>query len=555
MRRAINLLLALALLVGSLVTGLPAAVAQSDGNTALTPTRGFVDIDGHWARSFIMSLQLARVLDVPEDGKFSPEEKITRLDFTYYVAKAMELDPVEPAPGAEGGPEAPFKDWDQIPEGRRGLVAAAVNAEIIKGYPDGTFRPANPITRAELALIFGRALIRLGEEPSDRHFYMFADMEAIPDWASDSSAAVKAGIVKGRAGRSGWKPYYAPHENTTRAEAATMIYRFVQVRFDLLGIEMPKPDRELLPARLNTAYYVREEQAMASLERYGEDLDLVFYAGYQIGTDGTLWGTDSVRLAEWAQETNTPVLVMLGNHDRAENSKILNDLQVQQAAVERLLQLMQKGYAGVNIDFEMVAPEDREAYTRFVTMVASALRPRGYLVTVALPARNAATANSSWGRSYDYEAIGAVVDYAVIMTYDQHYNGGPYGPIGGLDWMTEIMKYATSTIPSKKLLLGIPSYGRSWPLNGGSGVAIRATRAEELIRTKGVTPTYDPQTAEVSFRYTDDNGVARIAYYTDARGLEAKLGLVREMNLGGMAMWRLGYETPDYWPVMRKMLR
>lgn len=508
---------------------------------AQTELTGFEDITGHWAEPFVTSLQLAGVLEVPEDKKFYPDRAVTRLDFSVWVAKGMELTAEEPS-------EAPFKDWDQIPEAQRGYVYAAMKEGLINGFPDETFRPQATITRAQLATIFGRALIKIGVKEDPRYFAAFADPHAIPEWANPASAAVKEQIILGRIGQ-GNQAYFAPDATSSRAEAATMISRFMKARVDILGVEIPRVGEFIKPKRLAAGYYVNTDEGFAALQQYGHLLDMVIYTGYVIGTDGTLHGSDSPRTMKWAAEANKPLLVMFGNHNTKENTEFLNNPAARATAVENIKKLMEKGYAGVNLDFEMLRNEDRDAYSSFVAEVANALRPMNRLTTVAVMARTAQQA-ATWAKDFDYNAIGRSSDYVMVMTYDQHWNGSQPGPIGGKDWMMQVMDYATREIEKEKLLLGIPSYGRSWPTNGQPGTAITAKRAEELIQIKNANPVYDPVTAEVSFSYVDDAGQARIAYFTSPQGLREKLKLMEDYDLGGMVMWRLGYETPEWWQVI-----
>ena len=527
--------LAVLLLVSGIV--LP---AKGQAQTQLT---GFEDIEGHWGEPFIVSLQLAGILEMPEDKKFRPDQPVTRLDFAVWVAKGMEL-------AAEQPTETPFQDWERIPEKDRGYVYAAVKEGLINGFPDGTFRPSATITRAQLATIFGRALVKIGVKEDTRYFAAFADPQAIPEWAAPASADVKEQIILGRAG-VGRQAYFAPGATSSRAEAATMVSRFLNKRVELLGIEIPRVGEFVRPKRLVASYYVNTDEAFAVLQEYGDQLDMLIYTGYVIGTDGTLHGNDSPRTMSWAAETNTPLLVMFGNHNTAENHEFLSNPAARATAINNIKRLMERGYAGVNLDFEMLKNEDRDLYSSFVAEVANALKPMNRLTTVAVMARTARQA-ATWAKDFDYNAIGRSADYVMVMTYDQHWNGSEPGPIGGKDWMIEVMDYATQEIAKEKLLLGIPSYGRAWPLNGNPATSITAKRAEELIRIKGASPVYNPVTAEISFNYVDDEGQPRIAYYTDARGLQEKLKLIEDLDLGGMAMWRLGYETPDWWQVIRQ---
>ncbi len=604
----------------------------------------FTDTSKHWGRDYIDALLQAGIVAVPRDGRFRPDEPVTRLDFAVWVAKAMELDVAgagagavpgsdadaaaggtgavpgggaagaAPAPGANGSAAADgnagFVDEADIPEADRPWVAAAAGAGLISGYPvtvNGeerrAFRPRNRITRVELGTIFGRALVKLGYPLEDRYWYLFEDRGSIPGWAREAVASVQAEVIMGRPGYK--LARFAPQARTTRAEAAAMINRFLNARARLLPEARPAP-RPSRPKVIVSGYYYRgDARSLKSVQNFGRQLNMAFYFSYQVDGSGNLAGWPP-RQAEWDafRKADVPVLAVVKNSDfsRQQASALLNDDKAADRAVQNILNLMGQGFTGVNLDFENVDPNDRERYAGFVARVAAALRPRGHLTTVALPARTARTAVSSWGRAYDYGAIGQAADYVVVMSYDQHYKGGPPGPVGGADWADEVMAYAASQVKPEKLLLGIPSYGYDWPdpnppAGGGSGGATNggvsggsaaanggapangtgATNGlpaegnqaaagpakarpiyewepnpdfysiEELLVKNGLAPQPDPVTGEVAFRYTDDSGNPRVVYYTDPRGLRLKLDLVRKHGLGGVAMWRLGFEPPDYW--------
>jgi len=503
------------------------------------------DTRGHWAEYTILSMYRSGIITLPPDGKFRPNEPITRLDFTVYVARVLEL--------TGGSPEdLPFSDKDKIPEEFRDKIAAAHAGGIIGGYPDGTFRPDAPITRAELGVIFGRGLIKLGVKAETRYFAIFEDAEAIPDWAYEASSAVKGGVILGRPGR--FMVRFEPRATTTRAEAVTMIQRFAQKRDELVP-PIPREVKPPLRGAVVAGYFVNTDEAYESLLQHGHNIDLLIYCSYMIGLDGKLYGNDSPRTLAWAAENRKPLLVMFANHDLDGNHKIMTDTEIQEKAIEAIKVLMTHGYDGINLDFEYVPASDREAFSNFVRRLSMELRPMGYLVTVSAPAKTRENLESNWVGAFDYEYLGRFVDYLALMTYDQHWRGGPAGPIGSVPWISSVMDYATGLVPAEKILMGIPGYGYSWPVAGGSATAITAKRALELAAEKGVQVNWDPVQMENHFRYIDDEGRERLVWFSTARSLEAKLNLAVSRGLGGMAMWRIGYEPPEYWDVIRRVLK
>ncbi|HEY8450012.1 MAG TPA: S-layer homology domain-containing protein [Bacillota bacterium] len=514
-------------------------VALASPVTAQTDLPEFVDIRGHWAESFVRTLLYSGVVASGSDGRFRPDEPVTRLDFAAWVAAAMELTPAaEPA-------EAPFSDWDQIPAELQGRILAAVRAGLIQGYPDGSFRPSSPLTRAELGVIFGRALTAIGVEPETRFRSMFADAEHIPDWAFPALAAVRAQVIIGVP--EGDRLLFAAERQTSRAQAATMIVRFIEKRVEILGIERPQPIHRLRPSGpVVTAYYMID--AFDSLQRYGHLLDWVFYASYRLASpDGTITGYDGPQTLRWAAQNDKPLVAMIAAHDRAINEAFLQDPEAQARFIAQAKALTERGYSGVHLDFEYVSAAQRHAFTDFVARIAREFQGAGLHISLAVPAKTRENLASDWVGAFDYQALGRLVDYVMLMTYDEHWRGGPPGPVGSLGWMRAVLDYATTQIPRERILLGVPAYGYDWPQGGGSGRSIRAREALELAARTRATVRYDPTVGEASFTYRDDQGVSRIVYFTPPQGLAAKLALVGEYGIAGAAMWRMGQEPEDYW--------
>ncbi|NBI30607.1 S8 family peptidase [Chengkuizengella marina] len=169
----------------------------------------FSDIETHWAKEEIKELwDLGIVNGV--DGRFLPNENITRAEAITMVVRAMELDGVGPT-------SSPFKDlsnqyWAYKP------ILLASEAGLINGYTDGTFAPNNNLSRVEAAKIIANALGKEGVE-GDTPF------NDIPEgyWAAEILTQLKLdGIINGYNDGT-----FRPDNQTSRAEFATLIYNLL----------------------------------------------------------------------------------------------------------------------------------------------------------------------------------------------------------------------------------------------------------------------------------------------------------------------------------------
>ncbi|MCR8635557.1 S-layer homology domain-containing protein [Paenibacillus radicis (ex Xue et al. 2023)] len=100
------------------------------------------------------------------------------------------------------------------------VIAKAIERGIVAGYPDGSFKPEEPITRLQFAAMLVRALKLKAKEQAA----VFADQSEIPEWASrEISAATQAGIIQGYEDHT-----LRPNRPINRAEMVTMLLRAFQ---------------------------------------------------------------------------------------------------------------------------------------------------------------------------------------------------------------------------------------------------------------------------------------------------------------------------------------
>ncbi|QJD84585.1 S-layer homology domain-containing protein [Cohnella herbarum] len=180
------------------------AVGQTDTDTK------FSDISGHWAEANIKQAVSMGIVKGYADGTFKPGKTVTRAEFAVMLMNALKPQ--------EEGSALIFSDSAKIGAWARKAVAQAVQAGIIKGYKDGTFRPDAEITRAEMAAMLANAA---GQSSQSNAATGFADDKDIPAWAKASVAYVKqAGIVQGKGDNQ-----FAPQDQATRAEAVTVLLK------------------------------------------------------------------------------------------------------------------------------------------------------------------------------------------------------------------------------------------------------------------------------------------------------------------------------------------
>ena len=198
-------------------------------------------------------------------------------------------------------------------------------------------------------------------------------------------------------------------------------------------------------------------------------------------------------------------------------------------------------FDGLQIDFEYIPPRDGEAFHSFLRELRAGLGNK--IFTVALPARNRKLNNDV----YDYDEIKPHVDKILVMAYDEHWSGSSPGSVASLSWCRRVAEYSLAAIGREKLIMGLPFYGRSWGNQSTSRALIHST-TERIIREMGVTEIRR-ENGIPTFDY--DITVSVKVYFEDEYSQSARMEIYRSMNVAAIGFWRLGYEKPIVWNIIK----
>lgn len=325
------------------------------------------------------------------------------------------------------------------------------------------------------------------------------------------------------------------------------------------------PSQGLPGARRVLGYYTedypRDPTSYGSLLRGKGVLDSIAAFLHPVDASGRVSGDASERAVAAARSGGMRALALVHNltasgFDASRAHALLQNTNSRARAISDILDILERGkYHGVNIDLENVYPSDRENLTAFMQELAARLRPRGYLVTISVPAKTADHSGADWVGAFDYYALGRVCDQVMLMTYDEHaWSSGP-GPVASYNWVEKVVRYAITQMPRSKILMGIPAYGYDWDLASGRVTALSYTRVMNRARSLGIDPSWDATAKSPYFKYTDGRGARHEVWFESSHSISPKLDLVTRYDLGGVAIWKLGYEDDAYWEVIRRKLR
>ena len=208
------------------------------------------------------------------------------------------------------------------------------------------------------------------------------------------------------------------------------------------------------------------------------------------------------------------------------------------------------GLNGINIDFESLDVETGPHYIQFLRELSVKCRTNGIVLSVDnyVPA--------SYNAFYDREEQGEIVDYVIIMGYDEHHSRSETaGSVASIGYTREALENTLEEVPAEKIIMGIPFYTRLWREATIDGVtslsseALSMASAESVIEQYGAEPVWDEETGQYYIEYERDGAVYKM-WQEEERSIEEKMKVIHDAQIAGVAAWRLGYETPEIWNVI-----
>lgn len=303
-------------------------------------------------------------------------------------------------------------------------------------------------------------------------------------------------------------------------------------------------------------------------DRSGTTIDgvnVVSPSFFYLDTDGELEenvGVEGQAYIEWAHNNGYKVWPMVSNAVAANESlditsNIMNSYENRKELIEDIVEKCVKyDLDGINIDFENMYAEDKDMYSRFIIELTPRLKEIGMVTSVDVTAPDG---GETWSLCFDRNLIGDVADYIVFMAYDQNgVSSTEPGTTAGYNWIKlNLVKFLqTEDIDSEKIILGIPFYARVWTTNSSGNVIGRSTIDMKDINSvipAGVEKKWDDDLKQNYVEYTDGANKRQI-WIEDIDSLKAKVSLVKENDLAGVASWQKDMESDDVWQMLKTEL-
>lgn len=216
-----------------------------------------------------------------------------------------------------------------------------------------------------------------------------------------------------------------------------------------------------------------------------------------------------------------------------------------------ITEALNHGLDGINIDIETLPEEASESYVQFMRELSVKCRNNNLVLSVDVPPPY------DFNTHYNRKALGEVVDYLMIMGYDEHYVGSEAGSVASLSYERNGITGTLESVSKDKIISGIPFYTRLWKTNASGEVsseAIGMDHADEILSRYQVTAAWSEETSQDYAEFTDEEGNFCQIWLENEKSIEEKMKLVQQYDLGGVAEWKLGFERTAIWDVIAKYM-
>ncbi len=298
-----------------------------------------------------------------------------------------------------------------------------------------------------------------------------------------------------------------------------------------------------------TQYESTATASQTSLSQHLSQISAIAPLWYSFRANGSLHdlGYHYARVRAYAKAHHVGLYPMIING--FENSAVVESPTIRAQVISKLRAMaLADGYAGYNIDFEGLNPNTRAGMNAFIKQLAEALNPIGRTISVDVPPK--ASPNNRYAKPYDFSVLAQYARRIILMTYDYHSVGSPPGPVAPYPWMISRIQYALTRIPASKLVLGLAVYGYDWS-SSGKTVEYHDAQMIALAHRRGVPIQWNALDKEFTFQYME-GGISHVAWFEDGYSDKFRMQLAKKFHLGGIAMWRLGDENPQFWAEVQK---
>lgn len=247
---------------------------------------------------------------------------------------------------------------------------------------------------------------------------------------------------------------------------------------------------------------------------------------------------------DMAHEKGVQVWAMLDNINiDIDEKELLSSTQNRTNLIQNVMNVaLESGIDGINLDFENIGKENAVDYIQFIREFSVACRKAGLILSVD----NYVPINSNL--YYNRTEQAKIVDYIIIMGYDEHWAGGEPGSTASYSFVENGIKRSLLEVPKEKLILAVPFYTRVWTITGDdtSSKAVGIKYIPSILEEWGIEVQWLEDEHQYYAEVSDGETTQKI-WIEDVTSMAWKLNFVKEYELAGTAIWKANLESDDIW--------
>jgi len=251
-----------------------------------------------------------------------------------------------------------------------------------------------------------------------------------------------------------------------------------------------------------------------------------------------------------AHAAGKKVFATLNNFDagKVDAKALFSAAKHRSALIENLVKdLKEKQVDGINVDIELLPESAARDYLEFMRELSIACRTEDLFLSVDCYVPFA------YNAYYNIKELGEICDYVVIMCYDEHYAGSEEaGSVSSLSYVERGIDESASKMDKNRVIIALPFYTRVWITDANGKLrseALSITKAKEWITEKNVPLEWKEDIGQYYGVIQDGNEKKEI-WMEDEKSMEAKMSLLREKGIQGVAAWKLGQEPQGFWSIL-----
>ena len=335
-----------------------------------------------------------------------------------------------------------------------------------------------------------------------------------------------------------------------------IIAAILSISLPIHDSRIPEPTRDPNNLTVGGWTFPWDRPTLDSLDSWVGVIDEVSPYWYWVFEDGTIGPTHNETedgdVMDFLRVNDIDLIPMISNnHDVETIEAIINDPAVQEEHITNLLDTAEtNGFRGFDINYENIPTELKDGYSDFIDNITDAFHDRGLLIYVSVFPKVSDDENREGPGAYDYRSIGPKADMVRVMSYNLHWSSSPKaGPITSHEWMRDVYDYASESIPSEKISMGVAQFGYDWVVGRDHNTLEIAENVsfgdvKEICRYYNVTIQWNGSSRTPYIDFRDELGRKREVHFTDSESMLHQMEIIKEYRVGSISLWKLGNEDP-----------